>query len=70
MYLTDITPVITWYFQQFGNIATSCFNILNSFSFGGFTFFAFILALGLLNVIIQMVIATPKQSEKNPKGGK
>lgn len=67
----DITSTLTWYFNQvFNVILPAIFNTLNSFSFFGFTFFEFILAGGLLSVIIQMIIATPKQKEKNPKGGK
>lgn len=67
----DITSTVSWYFNQVSTvILPAIFDTLNAFSFFGFTFFEFILALGLLSVIIQMIIATPKQKEKNPKGGK
>lgn len=77
MFLVDITPMITWFFSQTFNIATGVFDILETFSFGGFTLLQFLLAVGLLSVILQMIIATPRQSEKHVvvplkknKGGK
>lgn len=73
MFLVDLTDYINWFLSSiFDDILPTIIDILNSFTFYGFSILTFILAVGLIAVGIEVVIAitSPKERVNTKKGGK